>query len=354
MMSAYSDNTIITLATELLQNKGLLSAREAESSTLSIETIASDGSTRRFWRFVVSGKPICIVAAPLATTEAELKESRAAYYIGNHLFQKGCSVPEVVGWHEKSGLLVFEDLGNKRLHDVVVLTNGTSTDVSLVREYYSKVITQLVQMQVEGANSFDSDWCWDGEYYNKELMLERESGYFLKAFWLGFLEQTTPAGILAEFDSLAGRGAEAASGYFLHRDFQSRNIMIAGGEPRFIDFQGGRFGPLAYDLASLLIDPYSSLDSSLQEEFLNMYIKEISKHIEFDTALFRKEFQVLALQRNLQIIGAFSFLSQVRGKTFFAGFLKPALQLAQQRLAQQLFDDMPVMKKMIDQGITLV
>lgn len=353
-MSPYNDNTIITLATDLLQNKGLLSAREAENSTLSIETIASDGSTRRFWRFVVSNKPVCIVAAPLATTEAELKESRAAYYIGNHLFHKGCSVPEVVAWHEKSGLLVFEDLGNKRLHDVVASNNDTVTDVSLVREYYSKVIGKLAHMQVEGAIAFDSDWCCDGAHYNKELMLERESGYFLKAFWESLLGQTTPEGILTEFDSLAERGAEAASGYFLHRDFQSRNIMIAGGEPRFIDFQGGRFGPLGYDLASLLIDPYSSLDSSLQEEFENIYINEISKHIEFDSALFRKEFQILALQRNLQIIGAFSFLSQVRGKTFFAGFLKPALQLAQQRLAQQLFTDMPLMKKMIDQGVTLL
>jgi len=354
VMSPYSDNTIITLATELLLKKGLLSANEAESSTLAIETIASDGSTRRFWRFVVSDKPVCIVAAPFATTEAELKESRAAYYIGNHLFDKGCSVPGVVGWHEKSGLLVFEDLGNMRLHDVVVPNNGTVTDVSLVREYYSKVISQLVHMQVEGAIAFDSDWCWDGEHYDKELMLERESGYFVKAFWVGLLEQTTPEGILTEFNSLAELGAEAASGYFLHRDFQSRNIMIAGGEPRFIDFQGGRFGPLGYDLASLLIDPYSSLDYSLQEEFENIYINEISKHIELDSTLFRKEFQILALQRNLQIIGAFSFLSQVRGKSFFAGFLKPALQLAKQRLAHQLFTDMPLMKKMIDQGITLL
>jgi len=354
VMSAYNDNKIITLATELLLKKGLLSARGAENRNLSIETRASDGSTRRFWRFVVNDKPVCIVAAPLATTEAEIKESRAAYYIGNHLFNKGCSVPEVLGWHEKSGLLVFEDLGNKRLHDVVVPRNGTVTDVSLVREYYSKVIGKLVHMQVEGAIAFDSDWCWDGGHYNKELMLERESRYFLKAFWLGLLEQKTPEGILTEFDSLAERGAEAASDYFLHRDFQSRNIMVAEGEPRFIDFQGGRFGPLGYDLASLLIDPYSSLDYSLQEEFEDIYINEISKYIELDSTLFRKEYQILALQRNLQIIGAFSFLSQVRGKSFFAGFLKPALQLAQQRLAQQLFTDMPLMKKMIDQGVTLL
>lgn len=352
-MSPYNDNKIITLATELLQKAGVLSAGEGQSKNLTVETIASDGSTRRFWRFRISDKPVCIVAAPLATTELELKESRAGYYIGNHLFQKGCAVPEIFGWHEQSGLLVFEDLGDKRLHDVVVPDNSVP-DLFLVRDYYSKVITQLVHMQVEGAVAFDADWCWDGGHYNKELMLERESGYFVRAFWADLLGQSIPEGVFTEFDSLAKLASEAASGYFLHRDFQSRNIMITGGEPRFIDFQGGRFGPLGYDLASLLIDPYSSLDSCLQEEFEDIYLKEISQHIVLDSDLFRKEFHVLALQRNLQIIGAFSFLSQVRGKQFFTGFIKPALHLAQQRLAQQLFDDMPLMKKMIDQGITLL
>ena len=353
-MSPYNDNYIITLATELLQNKGVLTTGDLKSSTLSVETIASDGSTRRFWRFSVNNRPVFIVAAPLTTTEAELKESRSAYYIGNHLSDKGCSVPEIFAWHEKSGLLVFEDLGNERLHDVVVPGDDTLTDVSKVRESYREVICKLAHMQVEGAIAFDSEWCWDGGHYNKELMLERESGYFLKAFWVDLLGQVIPERVLTEFVYLAELAGRAATGYFLHRDFQSRNIMIAGGEPKFIDFQGGRFGPLGYDLASLLIDPYSALDSSLQEEFVDIYICEISKHIELDSTLFRKEFQVLALQRNLQIIGAFSFLSQVRGKAFFAGYLKPALQLAKQRLTHEMFADMPHMKKMIDQGITLL
>lgn len=353
-MSPYNDKNIITLATELLQNAGVLSAREREGGKLSIDPIASDGSTRRFWRFSLSHKPLCIVGAPLTTTEAELKESRAAHYIGKHLFQKRCSVPEILGWHEESGLLIFEDLGNKRLQDVVVSGSNSGPDVSLTREFYGKVITQLVHMQLEGANAFDSDWCWDGECYNKELMLERESGYFLNAFWLGLLGQTIPEGIMAEFEFLAGLGAEAEPGYFLHRDFQSRNIMVVGDRPSFIDFQGGRLGPLGYDLASLLIDPYSSLDIALQEEFEEEYICEVSNYINLDTSILKKEFQVLALQRNLQIIGAFSFLSQVRGKSFFKSFIKPALQSAKQRLEGKEFDDMPILKKMIGQGIMLL
>ena len=114
-------------------------------------------------------------------------------------------------------------------------------------------------MQVRGAVSFDPKWCWDTPQYDRMLMLERESGYFLQAFWQDLLGMEEPPGLQEEFFELADRAARIPAGYFLHRDFQSRNIMIHGGEACIIDFQGGRLGPLAYDLASLLIDPYVAL-----------------------------------------------------------------------------------------------
>ena len=353
-MSSYSDQNIITLAIGLLRDNGFLSAREINSNRVFIEAISSDGSTRRFWRLSVADKPLCIIAAPLTKSDSEIKESRSAWYIGTHLYQKGCPVPEVIGWHQESGLLLFEDLGNERLHGLVVQSNTSAPDVPRVKDYYREVICKLVHMQVEGAVNFDSDWCWDGAHYDKDLMLGRESGYFLNAFWIDLLQLDPMEGIHGECEYLAEIAAEAPADYFLHRDFQSRNIMIAGDQPRFIDFQGGRFGPLGYDLASLLIDPYSDLTCSLQEEFEDAYIDEITKCVKLRPSSFRKEFDVLALQRNLQIIGAFSFLSRVRGKSFFADYLHPALQAAKYRLERPLFADMPLMKEMIDQGLKLI
>lgn len=353
-MSSYSDKEIVTLAIELLRDKGLLSAADTKSNLLSVEAIASDGSTRRFWRFIVTGTPLCIVAAPLTTSESERRESQAAWYIGNHLFYKGCSVPEIYGRHDDSGLLIFEDLGDKRLHGLLIPENGSLPDPMRVREQYRGVISRLVHMQVNGGVDFDSDWCCNGGYYNRELMQKKESGYFLHAFWEDFVQQISPEGILSEFQHLAELAAKAPAKYFLHRDFQSRNIMIAGNEPRFIDFQGGRLGPLAYDLASLLIDPYAGLSLSLQEELEDVYLGEIRTQIELDLVVFQRDYQALALQRNLQIIGAFSYLSQVRGKSFFRGYLQPALQAAAFRLQQPVFADVPLLKKMIEQGLYLI
>lgn len=353
-MSSYSDKDIVALALELLHASGVVSAADTTNKRLSVEAIASDGSTRRFWRFTVTGTPLCIVAAPLTTSEPERRESQAAWYIGNHLFCMGCSVPEMYGRHDDSGLLVFEDLGDTRLHDLLAVEDGTSADPIQVKEQYLRVIPKLIYMQLKGAVGLDSDWCWDGGCYNKKVMEQKESGYFLHAFWEDFAQQTAPKGVLSEFQHVAELAANAPPNYFLHRDFQSRNIMIAEGEPRFIDFQGGRFGPLGYDLASLLIDPYAGLNISLQEELEDVYIGEIRKHIELDAVAFRRDYQALAMQRNLQIIAAFSYLSQVRGKVFFRGYLQPALQAAEYRLQQPAFADVPLLKKMISQGLHLI
>ncbi|TKB09407.1 aminoglycoside phosphotransferase family protein [Desulforhopalus sp. IMCC35007] len=358
-MVALSDKYIVGLAAEMLRDKGIISSHTTtaamgrdERSALAIVPLASDGSTRRFWRFSLEKKALAIAVAPLTPSETECRESRAAWYIGNHLFKNRCAVPELYGWNEESGLLLFEDLGDQRLHGIVA--GEDAAEPEQVREQYKEVVRQLAAMQVRGGRGFDPSWCWDGGCYDKDVMLKKESGYFLQAFWTDFLGEPVPGGIDEEFVHLAERAAEAPNGYFLHRDFQSRNIMLTDSRPRFIDFQGGRLGPLGYDLASLLIDPYCALSSSLQEDLFDEYLREIKKYIDLDSAVFHEEFTLLALQRNLQIIGAFSFLSRVRRKTFFAKYLKPALEAAEHRMVDPVFSGLPLLKKMVTQGLRCI
>jgi hypothetical protein len=69
---------------------------------------------------------------------------------------------------------------------------------------------------------------------------------------------------------------------------------------------------------------------------------------------FRKEYDLLALQRNLQIIGAFCFLYKVQGKTFFKQFVEPSLQLLVRRLGRNSFADFPLLRSMADEGLQLL
>jgi hypothetical protein len=102
---------------------------------------------------------------------------------------------------------------------------------------------------------------------------------------------------------------------------------------RLIDFQGARLGPLGYDVASLLIDPYVDLDPADQEAALRHYLNLLRERLPLDTDAFLESYHYLALSRNLQILGAFAFLTRVKGKLSFARSIPPALAGLKRRLA---------------------
>jgi len=328
------------------------SGRITEIADLTITTLAGDGSSRKFWRIMQGDKRICLAVAPPVIDELNLAEAKAARAIGLHLLKRGVRVPEQYGWDEECGLLLFEDLGDIKLHDYVLGEQKDESYIANIRSTYFQVVQNLATMQVNGAKDFDTDWCWDTPHYDKRLMLQRESDYFLRAFWQDFLGEKEPAGLREEFVCLADRVALIPAAYFLHRDFQSRNIMLHHGEPCFIDFQGGRLGPLAYDLASLLIDPYVALPYDFQEEVLGLYLDNLEELIEVDRKKFFEEYLLLALQRNLQIVGAFAFLTQQRKKIFFEQFLRPAIGSLDTLLDRELFSEMTILRQTVSSAVT--
>jgi len=289
-----------------------------------VEPLLPDGSLRRFCRLIREDGARAVAAAPPPGDAAGLREAKAGWQIGRHLFACGAPVPEPLAFDEAGGLLVCEDLGDVRLHDLV-LKHGT--DSAEIAALYRQAVAELAKMQVRGREQFDPAWCWDTPRYDRQVMLERESGYFLRAFCRDLLQlEFDEAALTQEFTMLADKAAQADASFFLHRDFQSRNIMVQAGRPRFIDFQAGRLGPLAYDLASLLIDPYAALPQAMQDELLECYLDALNALLPYSREQFRREYLLLAMQRNLQILGAFAFLSSQRGRPFFRPYIEPALR----------------------------
>jgi aminoglycoside/choline kinase family phosphotransferase len=340
----------LTVINCLLTEAGITAKNE---HNLTVTPLTGDGSSRKFWRIAQDDKGLCLAVAPSSTDVKDMAEARAARAIGLHLLQRKVPVPEQYGWSEEYGILLFEDLGDCKLHDYVLTEQkkGENTGSGGIRSMYGKVVADLAMMQVLGAKGFDLDWCWDTARYDRALMLERESGYFLRAFWQNLLGKEEPSGLQEEFAALADRAAMIPADYFLHRDFQSRNIMLHQGETRFIDFQGGRLGPLGYDLASLLIDPYVSLSEALQDELLELYLDTVEGMISVDRGMFKEEYLFLALQRNLQIVGAFAFLSKQRKKVFFRQFLQPALSSLSILMGRELFSDMEVLRETVRSAV---
>lgn len=304
-----------------------------------VERLAGDGSGRKFWRLKTRGARRFVVIAPEYGNVAGMREAAAVYAIGRHLAGCGVPVPEIHGYSDRSGILVCEDLGDIHLHRVAVATDwGDDDAVCRLRDLYRQAAEVLAAMQWRGRAGFNTAWCWDTPRYDQALMLERESGYFLRAFWQKMLGQVTPSGLENEFTRLAALAAQAPADVFLHRDFQSRNLMEKDGRIRVIDFQGGRLGPAGYDLASLLLDPYSALPKDFQEDIYGWYVNVLAGLVTVNHEQFRLWYQALRLQRNLQIIGAFAFLGSERQKVFFLDYLLPALDA----LIDQVSDGLPL------------
>ena len=315
-MSRYQ--SIVTEATDLLQRHGI----PLSSEQLQVDQLVPDGSTRIFLRLKQKDQQVVCVLPPEGDRNG-IAESRAFFTIGRHLHNQGVPVPYVYGFAESSSMVVCEDLGNSRLHDILEKEQGVTPRLL---KLYEQAVRTLAHMQVSGADSFDPAWCWDTPVYDMPVMLEKESGYFLQAFCRDYLELLFDGEAVHEdCVRLAQAAAEAPAEFFLHRDFQSRNIMVAAGDVRIIDYQGGRLGPLAYDLASLLLDPYARLAKKVRDHLTLTYLEELDTLCSYDHKQFYRELLLLSLQRNLQILGAFAFLTKVRQKTFFQQFLAPAL-----------------------------
>ncbi len=293
---------------------------------IQFHSLPSDGSKRLFWRLSPKSHT-SFIAMENAPSDATSKRENVAYLmIGRHLFQKDLPVPEIHRFDLTNGWFILDDFGDASLQESVSLKENR---VSI----YERVIEILFRLQTAGAEGFNTEWCCQTERYDQYVMQHYEANYFREAFlhnYLG-LKEDWPE-LEAPFNHLVETASRADNHYFLHRDFQSRNIMVSKGKVGILDWQGGRLGPLAYDLASLLIDPYTGLSLHERDDLFQHYLRFLGKYQSRLVEPFKKYFPYLAIQRNLQILGAFAFLSKVRGKPYFEDYISPALKSLQHLL----------------------
>jgi len=286
-----------------------------------LQSLAGDGSKRSFWRIISPKSDTTFVAMEnLPIDDISRRENLAYLHIGKHLYQKGLPVPEIYRVDLANGWFILEDLGDTLLQ----------TEVSHQKKripLYEKIIEILFRLQVEGSEDFNTEWCYQTERYDRFVMRRYESDYFRDAFLCNYLglKKDWPE-LEGPFDYLAEAASTADDRFFLHRDFQSRNIMVSPRKIGIVDWQGGRLGPLPYDLASLLIDPYTDLSSHEKRLIYESYLLLLKDYKPEWVDPFKKDFPYLAIQRNLQILGAFSFLTKVQKKPYFEKYIPPALK----------------------------
>jgi len=314
--------------------------------------VKGDGSDRKWFRLIQNNRSL-IMADHGIRKKNGLSEMDAFIAIGRHLEDKGLPVPKIYLHDTFSGLVFLEDLGDVNLQKIA----NESKNLKEIISCYQSVINILIKLSITGKQGFDPSWTYQTPTYDKHVILENECRYFVEAFLNGYLKWNISFSDLQDdFFLIAENALASPLKGFMHRDMQSRNIMIKNNSIYFIDFQGGRFGPIQYDLASLLIDPYVDLPYPVRIDLLDYTIEKLSSILLIEKKSFCACFDYCAISRNLQILGAFGYLSRVKKKTDFEQYIPAAVKTLKQLLQQSgdglLCELKSVVEKIPNGGIT--
>ena len=319
---------------------------EIPNSPVKRKKLKGDGSERQWFR-LKAGDHSLIMADHGIRASRSISEVDAFVQIGQHLYRQGVSVPRIYVGDTFCGQVFLADLGDVNLQQAARLTTEPESLISL----YKSVIDQLIKLSLGGKDKFDPAWTHQSARYDQELIIEKECRYFQEAFAKGYLNLNIGSEPLsADFASLAQKALQYANIGFMHRDMQSRNILIKNSQIYFIDFQGGRFGPIQYDLASLLIDPYVELPDAVQSHLLDYSVDTFSEKTAVEPKKFRRCFHYCCLTRNLQILGAFAYLSKVKGKPHFEEYIPAALQSLLSRLHTRSRDEFSALTAAVEKA----
>jgi aminoglycoside/choline kinase family phosphotransferase len=301
----------------------------------SIQLLSDGGSDRTFYRVSERGR----TAVLLVDSGEELER-----YLGVCRFLRDCGIaaPECYAIDVGASSLLMEDLGSLHL-DTAVDGSEPGQELGLYRE----CIDMIVSMETTATERMLETGFLGQRRFGMQVLIG-ETDYFAAEFIGRYCPVQLDEGWEEERTALA-RFLASQNPVFMHRDFQSRNLIVKEGRIRVIDFQSAHRGPGLYDVASLLKDPYHPLPAELRLvllEELHGRLKERSAPVPREFEAFHEAFVLAGIQRNLQALAAFVRLGVVKGKKRFLESIPPALDLLEEGIDESgIF---PAMKRMVE------
>lgn len=287
--------------------------------------LSASGSNRRYFRLTSEHQSL------IGVQGTSKMENEAFLYMANHFLEKGLNVPKVVAVSDDHMLYLQEDLGNTLLFDYIADGRKTGVFHEDEKAMLRKTIRSLARLQVVGSEDFDYNICYPQPEFNLRSInwdLNYFKYCFLKATGLDFQEDL----LESDFERLAYILLQHRSNTFMYRDFQSRNVMVKDGEPYFIDFQGGRRGPVYYDVASFLWQAKANFHQELRNELIDIYLDELQNYMPVDREEFKLTLKHFVLFRTLQVLGAYGFRGYFEKKPHFLQSIPFAIENLRQLL----------------------
>lgn len=308
-------------------------------ATPTVEALPSSGSNRRYYRLTRDDQSL------IGVHGESRDENRAFIHLARHFREKGLNVPEVLAISKDELFYIQQDLGNTILFDSIKGGRLTGVFSHDEKELLHQAIAMLADFQVKGAEGLDFNACYPLAEFDKRSIhwdLNYFKYSFLKTTGMDFREDL----LENDFEKLATDLLQDQSDTFLYRDFQSRNVMLVDGTPYFIDFQGGRKGPVYYDVASFLWQAKANFPGELRDELVETYITSLRKYRPVDEVHFRNQLRLFVLFRTLQVLGAYGFRGYFEKKPHFIQSIPFALDNLRE-LLKEGFEEYPYLHGML-------
>ena len=296
-----------------------VSARHALQAD-SLRPASADASFRRYFRIDSPQGPRIVMDAPPTQEDCQPFVTVAAL-----LREGGLRAPAVLDWDAARGFMLLEDLGDRTLLQALA-----GSDTAAAAALYRPALAALVQLQRIPA---------EGRVpaYDRAL-LQREIELFKPWYIERHCGVTLEPEAAAQLDLCLARILDtcaAQPAVLVHRDFHSRNLMVGGPEgrdaPGVLDFQDAVWGPVSYDLVSLLRDAYVQWDEEVQIDWAIRWWEQARKAdlpVDPDFGSFWRDFEWMGLQRHLKVLGIFARLHHRDGKDAYLADLPRVWQYA--------------------------
>ena len=301
-----------------MQRLNVLYRNFAGSDPTEATLLPLSGSARKYYRMNGAGG---VVIGCIGTNYAE---NKAFLTIDESFRAHGLAAPEVYGVSPDGMAYIQEDLGDGQLFELLAPCIASGRYGEEQMGWLKAVMKVLPSIQFKVGDGLDWGVCFPDREFNAR-MVNFDINYFkydfLKFTGLGFDEIK----LQDDYDRLCADSLDYEGDTFMYRDFQARNVMIRDGKPCFIDFQGGRRGPVQYDLASFLWNAGTHFSAEMRRELEKVYIDALREFREVDEEEFYERYRLITLVRLLQEFGAYGFRGLVERKQIFLDCIPTAL-----------------------------
>jgi aminoglycoside/choline kinase family phosphotransferase len=276
------------------------------SADFDVAPASDDASFRRYFRISRGGTQPSLIAMDAPPQKEDCRQ----FVFVAHLFASaGVHVPAIHAQDLERGFLLLSDLGGRTYLEALDEESagglyGKALDALLLIQHASRpgVLPEYDKALLERELRLFPDW-YVARQLKRELNVQQRE--VLEKSFLLLLENNL-----------------AQPRVFVHRDYHSRNLMVCEPCPGILDFQDAVFGPITYDLVSLLRDAYVAWS---EDRVLDLAIRYWEKArtarlpVAADFADFYRDFEWMGAQRQLKVLGIFARLSFRDGKN---GYLK--------------------------------